>query len=117
MLSAQLQRQPQQPLNPRTPYAFSVLVYIYVEPLSRVSMTGAGRGAVLQVVDALEDLLLHARHVVLEGGVSRASAVNGDFDVIVELLDGFHVGVVPAACYTHARGGGAGRARTASGAP
>ena len=80
-------------------------------------MTGAGRGAVLQVVDALEDLLLHARHVVLEGGVSGASAVNGDLDVIVELLDGFHVGVVPAACYTHARGEDAGRARTASGAP
>ena len=71
-----------------------MLVYIYVEPLSRVSMTGAGRGAVLQVVDALEDLLLHARHVVLEGRRRGPSAIDGDLDVVVELLDGFNIGVV-----------------------
>ena len=73
----------------------NVIVFIYATRC-HASVARAGARAVLQVVNSLEDLLLHARDVVLEGGVGGTGAVDGDLDVIVELLDGFNVGVVPA---------------------
>ncbi len=61
---------------------------------STALVSRAGARAVLQVVNALEDLLLHARHVVLERRRRGPSAIDGNLDVVVELLDGFNVGVV-----------------------